>query len=320
MQNYKSFGAAIAVASALFAFSAPAHAQATRTWVSGVGNDGDPCSRTAPCKTFAGAISKTAINGIINCIDSGAFGAVTITKSITIDCHDVFASILNASKEANVTGVIINVGTDAADPLRTVRLRNIDISGAGSGNVGIAILSAAAVILEDLEVSGNVKQGINDARTEAMGSMLSIKNTVVVNNAGPGIAAGAQSNSVVLDNVKSIKNAYGISMAKTNTATIARSVFSNNTTAGVEADSGGQLMLDSSLVSYNPIGIWPVAVRSHLPIAISHSTPPRSTALRRHSEIAASSATGPLERRRRRPALCPRARSTVTPGVRVIAK
>ena len=38
----------------------PAHAQATRTWVSGVGNDADPCSRTAPCKTFAGAISKTA--------------------------------------------------------------------------------------------------------------------------------------------------------------------------------------------------------------------------------------------------------------------
>ena len=40
--------------------SAPAHAQATRTWVSGVGDDVNPCSRTAPCKTFAGAISKTA--------------------------------------------------------------------------------------------------------------------------------------------------------------------------------------------------------------------------------------------------------------------
>src|SRR5436305_7715685 len=125
MQNVKSFGAAIAVASALFAFSAPAHAQATRTWASGVGNDADPCSRTAPCKTFAGAISKTAINGIINCIDSGAYGTVNITKSITIDCHDVFASILNGNDQSSFTGVIINVAAgDPKDPLRTVRLRN----------------------------------------------------------------------------------------------------------------------------------------------------------------------------------------------------
>ncbi len=257
MQKLKSFGAAITVASALFALSAPAHAQATRTWVSGVGNDADPCSRTAPCKTFAGAISKTAIAGIINCIDSGAYGTVTITKSITIDCHDVFASILNASppdQPGITTGVIINVGVDPKDPLRTVRLRNIDISGAGSGNVGISILSAAAVILEDIEVSGNVKDGISDKRSDGS-SMLTMKNTVVANNGGPGIAAGAQMNTLVLDNVQSIKNSYGIALAKNNTATIMRSVFSNNTTAGVEADSGAQLMLDSSIVSNNGTGI-----------------------------------------------------------------
>src|SRR3954462_2460287 len=154
MQTYKSFGAALVVASALFAVSAPAHEQATRTWVAGTGNDADPCSRTAPCKTFAGAISKTAINGIINCIDSGAYGAVTITKSITIDCHDVFASILNGNDQSSFTGVVINVGADPKDPWRTVRLRNIDISGAGYGSVGISIVAAAAVILEDLEVTG----------------------------------------------------------------------------------------------------------------------------------------------------------------------
>jgi hypothetical protein len=255
MQNYKSFGAAIAVASALFAFSAPAHAQATRTWVSGVGNDADPCSRTAPCKTFAGAISKTAINGIINCIDSGAYGAVTITKSITIDCHDVFASILNGNDQSSFTGVIINIPVGAPkDPWRTVRLRNIDISGAGYGTVGISILAGAAVILEDIEVTGNIKQGINDARTDG-NTMLTIRNSVVANNAGTGISAGAQMNTLVLDNVQSNKNAYGLALAKTNTATSTRSVFSNNATAGVEADSGGQLMLDSSMVTYNGTGI-----------------------------------------------------------------
>src|SRR5882757_11404407 len=150
MQNFKSFGAAIAVASALFAFSAPAHAQAPRTWVSGVGDDANPCSRTAPCKTFAGAVSKTAINGIINCIDSGAYGAVTIVKSMTIDCHDVFASVLTNQDSPN--GIIINVGADPKDPWRTVRLRNIDIAGSGTASTGVYIISAAAVILEEMEI------------------------------------------------------------------------------------------------------------------------------------------------------------------------
>jgi hypothetical protein len=257
MQKLRSFSTAIAVASALFAISAPAHAQATRTWVSGVGSDADPCSRTAPCKTFAGAISKTAINGIINCIDSGAYGTVTITKSITIDCHDVFASILNASpvdQPGTTTGVIINVGTDPKDPWRTVRLRNIDISGSGSGNIGISILAATAVILEELEVTGNVKQGISDARTDGS-TMLNIKNTVIANNAGIGLNMAAQNNNVVLDNVQSIKNDYGLTLAKTNTATVTRSVFSNNKSAGIEADSGAQLMLDNSVVSYNSSGL-----------------------------------------------------------------
>jgi len=115
--------------------ASPAHAQ-TRTWVSGVGNDVNPCSRTAPCKTFAGAISKTAVNGEINCLDPGGFGAVTITKSITIDCHEVFASILNSGTNG------INIpfdGFNAADVRKTVRLRNINFNGADTGVNGIRI-------------------------------------------------------------------------------------------------------------------------------------------------------------------------------------
>src|SRR3984885_12684801 len=84
--------------------SAPAHAQATRTWVSGVGDDVNPCSRTAPCKTFAGAISKTAAGGEINCIDPGGFGVVTITKAITLDCSGTFGSIL----ATGTNGIIVN--------------------------------------------------------------------------------------------------------------------------------------------------------------------------------------------------------------------
>src|SRR3954470_4728893 len=94
--------------------NSPASAQATRTWVSGVGDDANPCSRTAPCKTFAGAISKTAINGEINPLDPAGYGAVTITKSINIDCHEIFASIL----ASGTNGVIINDLGSANDPFR----------------------------------------------------------------------------------------------------------------------------------------------------------------------------------------------------------
>src|SRR6476619_6682039 len=131
---------------------APAHAQASRTWVSGVGDDANPCSRTAPCKTFAGAISKTFINGEINCLDPGGFGAVTITKSITIDCHEVFASIL----ASGTNGININIAAgNPNDPLRSVRIRNLNINGAGAtgsvgtrtGLKGINILAATSVFV-----------------------------------------------------------------------------------------------------------------------------------------------------------------------------
>ena len=86
MTTFKSTIKIVSFLVFVFAFASIAQAQAPRTWVSGVGDDANPCSRTAPCKTFAGAISKTAVNGEINCLDPGGYGAVTVTKSVTIDC------------------------------------------------------------------------------------------------------------------------------------------------------------------------------------------------------------------------------------------
>jgi hypothetical protein len=115
----------------LLGFSLPttsAQAQATRTWVSGVGDDVNPCSRTAPCKTFAGAISKTAAGGEIDCLDPGGFGAVTIGKSLTIDCGTFPGGILAAS----VNGVVVNGGVSDK-----IILRNLVINGTISVNIGI---------------------------------------------------------------------------------------------------------------------------------------------------------------------------------------
>src|SRR5881227_2430580 len=110
-----------------------AQAQATRTWVSGVGDDANPCSRTAPCKTFAGAISKTTTGGEINCLDPAGYSALTITKSITVDCHDVMGSVLITG----APGIIINLDSHAN---MIVRLRNINFNGLLNGTIGISIV------------------------------------------------------------------------------------------------------------------------------------------------------------------------------------
>src|SRR5258708_13981814 len=104
-----------------------AFAQASRTWVSGVGDDVNPCSRTAPCKTFAGAISKTAPGGQISVLDPGGFGAVTITKAITIEGGEELGSVINSF----TNGILINAGVND-----NVILRNLQIDGVGTGVVG----------------------------------------------------------------------------------------------------------------------------------------------------------------------------------------
>src|SRR6188472_3729048 len=117
--KYLSFKIFVLTALA-FAFPLLVSAQATRTWVSGVGDDVNPCSRTAPCKTFAGAISKTAAGGEINCLDPGGFGTLTITKSITIDCTGTFGSTLNSG---GINGFNVNDSLSAAPNTSDVILR-----------------------------------------------------------------------------------------------------------------------------------------------------------------------------------------------------
>jgi hypothetical protein len=226
--------------------SAPALAQATRTWVSGVGDDANPCSRTAPCKTFAGAISKTSAAGEINCLDPGGFGAVTITKSITLNCRDVIGSVLVAGTNG------ITISAAATDQ---VVLRNIELQGIGSGLVGIEILTAGVVSIEDCVVTQFTRQGIADARTNS-GGRLFVKDTVINLNTGAGLAAtGATVTNATIDGLKSFNNGYGIAVATGNNVTVKRSVLSNNTTAGAEADAGGQLTVDDTAIDGNGTGV-----------------------------------------------------------------
>jgi hypothetical protein len=137
-----------------------AFAQASRTWVSGTGDDANPCSRTAPCKTFAGAISKTASGGEINAIDSAGYGGVTITKPITIRADGALASAL----VSGTNGIIINItsGTD-----RGVTLDGIEIEGLGTGLAGVRILSATDVTIRHCAIRNFTQAGVSIEGSDA---------------------------------------------------------------------------------------------------------------------------------------------------------
>jgi hypothetical protein len=205
MKNQSTTIKALACTIFILALCSLAQAQATRTWVSGVGDDLNPCSRTAPCKTFAGAISKTFIGGEIDCLDSGGFGTVTISKSITIDGGAGFGSIL----ASGTNGVNVNL-TSANDPEKRVTLRRLSINGTGQSgaigqSTGIRAINASSfgkLYVENCYIQNFTTVGI-DVNLTATGSVVSIKDTNI-NNTVIGMQATTSTGFVtgMLDNVR----------------------------------------------------------------------------------------------------------------------
>ena len=220
-----------------------AHAQATRTWVSGVGDDVNPCSRTAPCKTFAGAISKTAAGGEISALDPGGFGAVTITKAITINGDGTLAGIL----AAGTNGVIINAGVNDR-----IVLRNLSINGIGTGLNGIRFLAGKSLLVDNCTISGFTTRGIDVSLTAS--SDVTVKDTTITRvptgffiNTTAGFALAS------LDRVNLNGLTNGVE-AQNGRVTVSNSVISNNASNGILASTAtAQINVVNSELSFNQI-------------------------------------------------------------------
>jgi hypothetical protein len=181
-------------------------AQASRTWVSGVGDDANPCSRTAPCKTFAGAISKTAPGGEIDALDPGGFGALTITKSITLDGGGgQVASVL----VAGTNGIVVQAAANDIVIIRNLRLDGL--RGAGNTNAGINGIkfnSGAELHIENCYIFGFNNAGIEITPTTA--SKVFVDNTVSEDNAFAGMRVQGTGVAVSADVYQSRFMANGI--------------------------------------------------------------------------------------------------------------
>ena len=209
------------------------YAQATRTWVSGVGSDANPCSRTAPCATFTGALGKTAAGGEISVLDPGDYGAVTIGKAIILDGDGVLAGIL-------VTGA--NGITVAAAPSDVVILRSLSLVSTGSAVFhGINYQTGGVLVVENCSISGFKGNGINMSLSGS-GNLI-VRNTGLTGGAS-GVYIDSTSGTVQaeLDNV-SIRGATNGLYASYGTTNVSNSVLSQNATYGALADGSGIITL-----------------------------------------------------------------------------
>ena len=253
MSKFRFMLNAFSVLVILFAGFSLAQAQATRTWVSGVGDDANPCSRTAPCKTFAGAISKTAAGGEIDALDPGGFGAVTITKSITINGTGTLGSIL----VSGTNGININAGANDV-----ITLRNLQITGVGNGLNGINYIAGKQVIVEDCDIQG-FQTGIL-VNLMASGT-LNVKNVTItpitsggVINSSVGIRLTTNNGFVVasLDGLTVTgMNDYGIQTQMGAFVTLTNSTFRNinstMTSAALETEDNSSIATNNITLNAN---------------------------------------------------------------------
>jgi Right handed beta helix region len=257
------------------ALASIAQAQATRTWVSGVGDDLNPCSRTAPCKTWAGAISKTAANGEIDALDPGGYGSLTVTKNITVDGTQGagFGSTINSL----VNGFNINDSATATPNTIVVTLRNLSILAPANGTNGINFTAGKTLNVEDCDIIGNTAASTNGAGIRVSltvsGSSVNVKNTNIFRNR-VGILATTTTGNVTL-NVNNCNIEHntsdGIFLDNNAFATVRNSNLSFNGGAGLSLDNSAanSATLLGTEANHNLIGIF---VGTGTTVRLGHSS------------------------------------------------
>jgi len=239
-----------------------ANAQASRTWVSGVGDDANPCSRTAPCKTWAGAISKTANGGEIDALDPGGFGAVTITKGIILDGTGDFASIVVSGTNA----IVVQAG--ASD---VVILRRISINGIGSGINGVRFLSGKSLSVDGCIIDNFTSRGVDASPSGSGNIFLAVRDTFITNTSGDGIGISPAAGPTVVANIdhvrQNLSNTAGLDAVNNCKVSVQDSDFSLNAAgSGMSAQqSSVEVNIADTMLTNSAFGVF-AGVSSNSPV------------------------------------------------------
>jgi len=241
----KIFGLLLAMIPAMIIatlFSVPANAQATRTWVSGVGDDANPCSRTAPCKTFAGAISKTAAGGEINVLDPGGFGPVTITKSISI-LSQFEAGVLVSGSGTN--GIVVNAA--ASDK---VLLEGLDIEGlVGTGLNGVNMIGGGKLVVRKCSIRNFTGNGVNVVGTANARAF--VEDSLIIGNGG-GVnlhgAGGVANNGFLERSLVDFNTNFAVRVDGASTLILSGSTLSGSSSSIIESKGGTVISYGNNLL------------------------------------------------------------------------
>ncbi|HEY4096736.1 MAG TPA: hypothetical protein VGM33_14550 [Baekduia sp.] len=209
---------------------------ATRTWVSGSGSDLNPCSRLAPCQTFAGALSKTGDGGTIDALDPGDFGPVTVNAPVTIDGGGWPARIAAAPGGSAIT---VNAPAGTAVTLRGLQLVNpggCTVPGAGDG---IHVISGGTLHVENVTATGFAGSGVSLQTPTATQAVL--QNVRVADGCTAGIAAQSTGGalSVTIDRASLDRDGtFGVLAGAGSLVRLGRSEIADNATALATAGDG----------------------------------------------------------------------------------
>jgi hypothetical protein len=258
----------LSLAAALFVMgaplSSPANALPTRTWVSGKGGDSGSCSLASPCRTFAYAITQTAAGGEIDVLDPAGYGALTITKAISIVNDGVGEAGVQAGSGADA--ITINAGTTDA-----VHLRGLTIEGAKIAANGVTFNTAGSLSVVNCVVRNFTNAGINirPGAATLFFSTFNISDTLISDNGVAGVYVIPQSGgspSGEIDRAAIVNNANGLiadgsySASSAIKVTVLNSALANNAGAGVAATStasgaGMTVIVRNSTAANNTYGL-----------------------------------------------------------------
>jgi hypothetical protein len=217
----------------------------TRTYVSGLGRDGNPCTPSSPCQTFEAALVRTVAGGEIYVLDSANYGAVTINKAVSITSEGAVAGVVATSG----AGIIIAAG--AGD---VINLRGLDIDGGGSGGIGIQFSSGQSLNIQKSTVRGFQNSGISFGPNGP--GTLFITDTTVTNNANNGISVTSNGSVVsgAINRVTASRNGTGILVYGGNASVTIIDTVAGSNNYGIGASSSA-VMVRNCTVSNNAIGI-----------------------------------------------------------------